>query len=346
MAIMMPVAPGKKVVVSGAATVRELEVRLRETRHSVVRQRITGSLLWMWSAMALALALMATADYFAELSTIWRGLGLTAAVIAVGIAGVRGWRRRIAPYTLSRAAADAEDHVAQFGQRLRTTLDYEHVSPRPAEASPMLLTALQNDTCRLARKANWENVVDVRAVFVAFAFAAIVALGWSIALVASGDFRIAAGRALLLPLDYTTVTYSPQTKTVRIGEAVEIKAEVAGRPIASAELRFRTAGSQDDWTKVDLAPAEDNDESGSDGTSRTLRGELFATLRDLRDDTEFEVLAGPRALPAGSITVLQPLTLEKAVAHIVPPAYTGKKNKIVEGLEPKGSLSRCASCSA
>ena len=75
MAIMTPVAPGKKVAVSGAAAVRELEARLRETRHSVVRQRLTAGLLWLGSAMALALALMATADYFAELSTIWRGLG-------------------------------------------------------------------------------------------------------------------------------------------------------------------------------------------------------------------------------------------------------------------------------
>jgi hypothetical protein len=260
---------------------------------------------------------------------------LLAAVVGLAVVGIRGWRRGIAEYTLSRAAADAEGHVKQFGQRLRTTLDYEKREPRPAEASPTLLTALRDDTHRLARKANWDDVVDVRPAFAAFAAAAFVALAWCVALVMSGDFRIASGRALLFPLEYTSVTYSPQTTTVRIGESVDIKADVAGRPIETAQLRYRPAGSQAAWTTVDLASAEEGDEVERADKSRRLHGELLATLDNLKQDLEFEVLAGPRPLPVGSIFVLQPLTLEKTVAHVLPPTYTGKADETVEGLDLK-----------
>jgi hypothetical protein len=336
MSIMTPAAPAKKPVgVRQEVAFRELEDRLRETQQAVVRQRLTAGLFWIGTAVALFVVLMALADYFAELATVWRAIALIGALGAVASAGVLGWRRWIAPYTLSRAAADAEGHVAQFGQRLRTTLDYDRQDPRPALASPMLLTALQNDTFQMAKKANWDDVVDARPVFTGFAAGAFVAFVWGVAFVASGDFRIATARALLLPFEYTTVTYSPQTTVVKIGEAVEIKAEVAGRPIESARLRYRPAGSQEDWTTLDLAPRDDYDGLDPAGKPRGLLGELFVTMSDLKHDLDFEVLAGPRLLPPGSIQVLQPLTLKKSAAHIIPPAYTGRPEETVAGLDLK-----------
>src|SRR6516162_8484402 len=118
------------------ASVRGLEVRLRETRHSVIVQKVAAGVCWLSVALAVGLAGMAIIDYFAELATAWRAVWFVASITAVCVAGFQAWRRTIAHYTLYRAAADAEGHLAQFGQRLRTTLDYEHPEPRPAEASP------------------------------------------------------------------------------------------------------------------------------------------------------------------------------------------------------------------
>jgi hypothetical protein len=337
MSIMTPAAPGKKPFAArGDLAVRELEDRLRETQQAVVRQRLTAGACWIATVLALAVGAIAVVDYFVELTLVWRMAWLATALAVATFVAVRGWRRWIAEYTLSRAAADAEGHVKQFGQRLRTTLDYEHPQPRPAEASAALLTALQNDTYQVVKQANWDDVVDGRPAFKAFAAAAVVAFGWGVVLLLSGEFRIAAGRALGLPFEYTSVTYSPHASVVKIGEAVEVKAEVAGRPVESAQLRFRAAGSQDEWTVVDLISAdEDDEETASKGKRRALQGELATTLSDLKHDLEFEVLAGPRALPPGSIQVLQPLTLEKCTAHVVPPSYTGKADQTVESLDLK-----------
>ena len=319
MSTITPVAPGLKNSVSVDVAVRELETRLRDTRQQVVRQRLTAGLLGFGTALALALAALAIVDYFAELAVIWRAAWLLCSLTVLGTASRVGWQRYIAPYTLARAAADAEGHVSQFGQRLRTTLDYERQDPPPARADKILLAALQRDTYAVARSTNWDDVVDVRPVFLTFVVTVVVALGISIGLLSSGEYRVAMGRSLLLPIDYTAVTFTPQSQIVRIGESAEIKASVAGRPIKSAVLRYRAAGSQEDWTLVDLRS----------------HGELTAKLDNLQHDLEFEVVAGPRALPWGSIQVLQPLTLDETQSHIIPPTYTSRDEETQTGLDLK-----------
>ncbi len=347
MSTISAAAPGLKTAVSGETAVRELETRLRDTQQSVVRQRMAVGLLALAASLMLALAVVALVDYFAELGFALRAAWLLCALGAAAIAGGIGWKRHIAPYTLTRAAVDAEGHIVGFGQRLRTTLDYDQQNPPPAQANKMLLSALQRDTYEVARKTSWDDVVDVRPTFLAFSAAALVAFTLCIALICSGEYRVALGRALLLPVDYTTVTYAPQTQIVRIGESAEIRATVAGRPIDSAVIRYRTAGSQDDWTTLDLSPVVEEGESGNfdrespplppltKGGSTGLLGELAAKLDDLQHDLEFEVVAGPRPLPLGTIQVLQPLTLEDTQSRIVPPAYTSRPEESVKGLDLK-----------
>jgi hypothetical protein len=236
---------------------------------------------------------------------------------------------------------------------LRTTLDYDQQSPRPAQADKMLLTALQRDTYEVARKTNWQDVVDVRPTFLAFSAAALVVFALSIALIGSGEYRVALARAVLLPIDYTTVTFTPQTQIVKIGESAEIKASVVGRPIESAVVRYRPAGSQDEWTVVDLAQVDEEAGAGSavagvksdrerpplpplaKGGRAQLHGDLVVKLEHLQHDLEFEVVAGPRPLPLGTIQVLQPLTLEESQSRIVPPAYTAKPEETTKGLDLK-----------
>jgi len=348
MSTISAAAPGLKTAVSGESAVRELESQLRDTQQSVVRQRVAAGLLALGSVVTLTLAAMAVVDYFFELGFALRAGGLLCVLVAAAGAGIAGWKRYIAPYSLTRAAVDAEGHVAGFGQRLRTTLDYDQQDPPPAQADKTLLAALQRDTYELARKTNWDEVVDARPTFLAFSAAALVVFTLSIALISSGEYRVALARALLLPADYTTITFTPQTQTVRIGESAEITASVVGRPIESAVLRYRAAGSQDEWAAVELAALDDDNESGNSdrerpplppltkgGSKVLLHGDLTAKLEDLQHDLEFEVVAGPRPLPLGTIQVLQPLTLEESQSHIVPPAYTSKPEETIKGLDLK-----------
>jgi hypothetical protein len=317
-----------------------LQDRLRVTRSRLIYQRWAVGICLILSAAAVGLAESATADYFLELSRAWRAAFLICLGIVSATSAFLVWRRWIAPYTLHDAAADAESRLSEFGQRLRTTLDYDQQLPRPAAASPSLLSALHQQTFHVSEQAEWDDAIDRRplwkSVFLGFVITGI----WVFALLAVPEFRTATARALTLPFEYTTVTFSPQSETVRLGESVVITANVSGRPVDAAQIQYRPAGSQDEWQALDLLPTEPVPEkttkdSKSVKQAAHLRGELIAKLSDLQQDLEFVVVAGPRDLPLGSIRVLQPLKLEKTQAHIRPPEYTGRKEETVEAVNLK-----------
>lgn len=318
------------------AAVRELQQRLHSTRLSQISQRIGIGVCSLLAIGAVCLAVSATADWILELATVWRAAWLVGSVTTAATVAIISWQRWVAAYTLSDTAIDAEQRLSQFGQRLRTTLDYEQQVPPPAAASPSLLNSLHTETRKLAEQTEWSDAVDRRPLVRTVLVASAVALGWMAALILVPEFRIAAARAMLLPFDYTVVTFSPQSETVRPGESVTITVAVTGRPITSARIRHRLAGSQADWVTVDLVPPDRDERETPDKPSpEQLSGELSAVLDELEQDTEFEVLAGPRSLPAGFIRVLQPLTLQKSEALITPPAYTGRPAETVAALDVK-----------
>lgn len=339
MSIVAPAAQKESRSLSSEAAFRELADHLQTTRERVLAQRFVAGLCAAGSALAIGVALLALVDYWFELGTGLRGLSLAVIVAAVGYQAFLGWRRWIASYNLASAACDTEATAPAFGQRLRTTLDYEDAQSRPAAASPGLLAALHRETHAVSQKVDWDGVVDGRTSFKAFLVAAAVVLGWGVALLMVPEYRTATARSLLLPFDYTTVEFSPQTATVHVGESVTVAATVSGRPIESAELRYRAAGSDNDWTVLELMPVEDEREPAGDAPRR-LSGELTVLLDKLEHDLEFEVVAGPRPLPPGAIRVLQPLTLESSEANVIPPEYSGLKPRTFDSLDlkvPEGS---------
>ncbi|RPI81984.1 MAG: hypothetical protein EHM42_09985, partial [Planctomycetaceae bacterium] len=148
MSISSPVLPGSSEL--SAELVSRLTERLQFTRQRIVRTRwLTGSCCLGLVAI-LAVASLALIDYFAELPFGVRTLGLTglAAVVSAGLFWL--FHRFISGVTLSKTAAVTEQQIAQFGQRLRTTLDYEQRRPVPAQASPQLLSAMHRQTARVA----------------------------------------------------------------------------------------------------------------------------------------------------------------------------------------------------
>src|SRR5262249_30776324 len=107
------------------------------------------------------------------------------------------------------------------------------------------------------------------------------------------------------------------------------------RPLEQSSLDFLSGGSEEEWQTWDPVEVEEEEDTARAEAPPRWQGELLAKLTDLERDVEFEVVAGPRALPAGSIQVLQPLTLENVEARIIPPAYTGRKSETEESLDLK-----------
>jgi hypothetical protein len=348
-----------------SVTVRKLQDRLQSTRRIQIRQRIGIGLCLFFIGGAIALLASAIADSNLELTFTWRAAWLAGVSLVIAVGMIIGWRRWVYTYTLSDTAADAEQQLTQFGQRLRTTLDYEQRIPAPAAASQTLLNSLHDETFALAEQTEWSSAIDSRPLLKTVLAASAVAFGWIVALVLMPEFRVSAARAMLLPLEYTTVTYTPQSATIRPGESVSITVTISGRPVTSASLRYRPSGSDAEWTTVEVtapgdvstgnvtpdgrdvtsvatgnvsavnASAAPVETAEIDSTPAPLHGELTAKLDELTQDVEFEVLAGPRPLPSGFVRVLQPLRLDKFEARIVPPSYLGRDPETVESLELK-----------
>lgn len=316
------------------AAVRELQQRLWTTRRSLIAHRIVAGSCLIFAVGALCLVASATADLKFELSSTTRAAWMFGVVIAAIVAAATGWQKWIATYTLSDTAADTERQLVQFGQRLRTTLDYEQQVPAPAAASPSLLHSLQNETQALVQQTEWSEAIDARPLWRSLAVAVTVAIGWLGALILIPEFRIASARAMLLPYEYTTVTYSPDQVTIKPDESVTFNVVVSGRPVSSAVLRHQVTGTET-WENIDLLP-EENDKATKTGPSSgpvLLHGKLVATLDKIMQDIEIEVIAGPRSLPKGHVRVLQPLTLQKSEARIDAPAYTGRSVETVQTLD-------------
>src|SRR5207253_10588741 len=68
------------------------------------------------------------------------------------------------------------------------------------------------------------------------------------------SWRVAALRSLLLPAQYTQLAVKPGDHTIKIGQDFTLEATLTGRPVADATLHYRAVGTDEDWTKLSLAP--------------------------------------------------------------------------------------------
>ncbi|MGH7138838.1 MAG: DUF4175 family protein, partial [Pirellulales bacterium] len=332
-----PVSPGPSV--SADTLVVWLVERLQETRRRISHARWFVGACCVGLIAVLVIATLAMIDYFAVLPWGVRAFAFCSLAAALLIGLHSFYRRRIASLTLSKAAVSAERRVTSLGQRLRTSLDYRQTDSAPAEAAPGLLSAMHRQTDQIARQVDWDAMVDARPALIAFAAAVVALTAWCVAMVVVPEYRTATARVLLLPAEYTRVEYTPHEQTARFGDSVQIEVTIAGRPLHAARIRSRPAGSSNEaWTMIELGrPAEKNnaeqhDPSG-DGVPTSLLGTFPATFANLEHDLEVEVLAGPRPLSPGRITVLQPLSIEKVATHTLPPEYTRRPVETGDSLD-------------
>ena len=151
--------------------------------------------------------------------------------------------------------------------------------------------------------------------------ALVVVFLWLIA--AESEARVAAGRVLLFPIQYTQLAVEPGDQTLKAGEDLTIQATLTGRPVRTADVLHRPAGSQDDWTRFSFLADEDM-------ANVRLAGTLQTKLSDLQKDLEYRVVAGPVQSQVYHVKVNHPLLLQKVQAAIDPPAYTRRKPSIVK----------------
>jgi hypothetical protein len=316
-----------------------LQGRLQSTRDAIVTSR------WRTIRRSAVMAAICWLGLIAVLDCYWELAFSTRAACLLSLSGmILGgiWyarRRWITGISLDDAAAIAEQHDLRIGQRLRTALDYSRTQPIPAAADDLLLDKLRSEAQWAAtRMVAWDSLINRRAARIAGALVALLLVACGICLLVSSDMRTAMARVILLPSEYTSVEVTPLDATIKSGESVKVEVNIAGRPLASALLRYRPRRAANEtsatWTEAPLEPEEE-----TDAQPAHYLGKFHASLTDLREDMEFQVIAGPREMPMGSIRVLPPLTLTALNAQVTPPAYLEKPSLTIEWKDTSDSPS-------
>jgi hypothetical protein len=281
--------------------------------------------------LALLLAgVIAWLDYFWVIALPIRALALAAAAFVAVVWLVRLSRQRD-QYMLADAAADVEAEFEEYGQRIRTTLDYADPTVKTAVAREDMIHALSVDTERRAQHADFSQVVSRRPVFLSIAVLSGVFALCLVSLMKVPELWTSAGRTLLLPLHYTGIAVTDVDKPVRFGEAVTVTVDVTGRPVREARLYYRPTADDQPWTELELVP----DDVDGERTHKGLSGRLSATIEDCQRDLDYRIVAGPRRSAMYQITVLQPLEMLRFAAHVQPPIHTRLDAQTLDTLDLK-----------
>ncbi len=202
---------------SSRPLIRAVTERLQQTRQRVLRIRRLTAFGVLAVVTIAVLAALAWTDYVFEWPFSLRAG--TLATLLLGLGGSLWWfaSRSLAQLTLSRTAVETESQIGEFGQRLRTTLDYHQWQSQPAAASPRLLEALQTETAAVAARAVWGAANPDRPALLGLGAAALALIAWGIPLVLVPEYRTATARTLLWPAEYSQVDFSPREQTVAYG---------------------------------------------------------------------------------------------------------------------------------
>lgn len=286
------------------------------------RHQAGMGLLGVALVSAVALGLLAWADYRLELPRNLRAIGLAAAAVAA-LAGLGSWV--VAPlrwWTRPRTAVEIERRFPQLGQRIRTVVQYAGLPPDSIVsegATPSLVEALEDDTEAAVEPLPLDRVLPRGrlAALAALAATPLVVL----AILAAGDpeWRTALQRTVLIERPYTTLAVRPGDVLIDQGASVPITAEVRGRARRRVTLETRPANLPDAEWKATRLPE-------NKGTP-----ERTTTLEKIKDPVEYRVLAGPASSPSFTIDVRYPLALKRFEVTLSPPEYTALKPETVPG---------------
>jgi hypothetical protein len=297
--------------------------KLESTRQEMRRFLLRRGLLRVALLVLAAMGFIGLADWMLVLGPALRVTGLVAIVL---VCLVSFYRWSIAPrfrYGKQDAAGEVESTFPDLGQRVSTALEYVEPTPETAPALPTLVDALTRETDQQTTSLDLQQIVPSRALAwlgagIGGVIALYVWLAWS-----NPELRVAAKRVLLLPAQYTELTVQPGDQSFKEGQDLSIEVVLTGRPVRTAAVLHRPAGSNESWRRSSFVeePA---------GRAARLTGTLQTKLCDLQNDLEYKVAAGPVESPVYHVRVYRPLRLQEIEASIAPPAYTRQKPSVVK----------------
>jgi len=303
--------------------------KLEATRRERKRFRIWLEVASLLLGELFLAATFILADWMWVLPAFVRGLGLVAMVALAVTLHFRAHRQ----YSRDQAAAEAEAHFPELGQRLRTVVDYAEPRGEIVPASPGLLRALGRDTDHRTAGLDFRKLVP----WAAFERRAVVLFLTTsfgiVALFASPGLRTSALRMLLRPVHYTTLEVEPGDLTLKAGDELTLKVTLSGRPVPSAHWFYREKKSDRGWISASLAPAPPPSAPPSQGRDRDgpLVGTLSTSLKDCQTDLDYRVVAGELESRVFHVKVVHPLVLKGVEAAITPPVYTRRPPEVVTG---------------
>ncbi|MEX0585480.1 MAG: DUF4175 family protein, partial [Pirellulales bacterium] len=269
--------------------------------------------------LMVGLAVLAAADYLLELGWLVRAVGLGAVAVAtlvLFIAQLLAAKRR---WSRPNTAREIEERFPELGQSVRTAAQFagrEREAMTAQGVAPMLVAALEKETSVRTSPLDIEEVVPIGRLR-SMAGLAAAALGAILCLVVlDWEWRIAARRALLADVPYTTLSVSPGDMVIDEGGTASLSAELKGRTVRRLVLFSRPLGdAQAPWSEREVLP---------DATESTAQASLRfpAHLAGLKQPTEYRFAAGATRSKAYRIDLRYPIAIQAVHVDLQPPAYT------------------------
>ncbi|MCA9056488.1 MAG: DUF4175 family protein, partial [Planctomycetaceae bacterium] len=240
--------------------------------------------------------------------------------------------RSLKRWTAGTTASEVEQRHPEFGQRVRTTVQFaQHSGDQLTRAGvePQLLDALAEETEVNVLPGEMEEVVPTRwtAALVLCSITAAGLLGLS--LLKSWEWQTAVLRTLGVDRAFTTMSVEPGDAVVDEGASLAVQFTVAGRPRDEVVVESRPAQRADmEWVAESL---------GLDAASQVGQREWKYTvqLSRLTEPMTYRVTAGPVTSPDYRVDIRYPLEIQSVNALLSPPAYTGLKPRDL----PDGNVS-------
>ena len=301
---------------------------LDETRIRVLWRRTWLGLLWTACVLLAGIVLLATVDYFFELTWTTRAISLASIVILVSMLAARSVLLPILTSSRNRTAIAIENCHSQLGQAVRTLTEYGSESPAELLAqgvAPGLVSALEDDTVQRTGELDllaffpWSKFRSAAIVVIILAAAVLAGI------VASWQSRLALARSLLSTREYGQLTVEPGDTVVNRGDDVNVQVRIRGRWQPPVTLSWRTENEEDRaWHSRPLSPE-------SIVAGEETETQLATDLEAVSAATEYAVSAGNLQSARFSIQVRDLLMVSAFEVVITPPPYTRLEQSVVPG---------------
>jgi hypothetical protein len=276
---------------------------------------------------AIALCLLAAADYALELSIGWRTGLLALAAATVAVFGGRALWKAARLGARPKTAEEMEKAFPQLGQSVRTTVQYVPMQAGELKSQGVaesLVSALADNTESQTRPLPLDVVIPSKLFWGLTAGVLAVCMVAAAASAFDWEWRTAAQRIALGDGAYRSLEVSPGDVLVDEGHSTDLSVTLVGRADRDVVLQTRQANTEDaEWTDQTLEPAKGGDEKPAAHTSsKPPRKSFTSHLVRLTEPVEYRVAAAGIVSPTYRIDIRRPVKIESMKVELTPPTYT------------------------